>query len=112
MAWIWQSRWVGSVSANGLSTAVARRDDNRGLRGMLGHFIVNPVLIVGAVGNDGAKLRRLTSSSPCSGASGSGGDGRHCICAAWSGGAIRKELAFYPILSAWATAASLHQSSS
>jgi insertion element IS1 protein InsB len=49
--------------------------------------------------------------SLCSGSSGSGGDGRHCICAAWPGGAVRKGLAFYPTSSPRATAASVHQTS-
>jgi hypothetical protein len=56
-----------------------------------------------------AQPRRPSSSSPCSGFSGSDGDGRHCTCEAWSGKAIRWGLAFYPTSSAWATAASLHQ---
>ena len=33
----------------------ARRHDNRGLRGVFGHSIINPILVVGAVGNDGGE---------------------------------------------------------
>ena len=56
MAWIWRSRWVGSVSADATEHGRrARRHDNRSLRRVLGHIIVNPILVVGAVGNDGGE---------------------------------------------------------
>jgi hypothetical protein len=40
---------------------------------------------------------------------GCGGDGRHCICAAWSDETIRKGQVSYRIPFARATTASLHQ---
>ncbi len=54
MTWIWRSRWVGF----GRGTENGRRPwrhDNRSFRGVFGHTIVNSVLVVGAVGNDGSE---------------------------------------------------------
>src|SRR5690349_14608905 len=45
LGWVGFGRWTEHGRG-------ARRDDNRSLRRVLGHSIVNPVLVVGAVSND------------------------------------------------------------
>ena len=56
MTWIWRSRWVGSVSAEALRTAVERGGTTTAASArVLGHTIVNPILVVGAVGDDGGE---------------------------------------------------------
>ena len=48
LGWIGFGRWTEHGRR-------PRRHDNRSFRRVLGHSIVNPVLVVGAVGNDGGE---------------------------------------------------------
>jgi hypothetical protein len=54
------------------------------------------------------KARRFLRPELSSQPAGSGGDGRHCTCAAWSGGSIRKGHTSYPPRATLAATASLH----